>query len=345
MITRQSKNTIPRIHKFITNEQGENYWFNGCGRYVMSALGEKDYDYEFFAGLTGDVFAQVYAYDHFRGNSITDYMLSEGQSSFMEEIFAKCGYASKFVEEKELKAHKEIYLQMILQYIDKGIPVICNLKIMGHTAWIVFVGYEEYGKTLLLMTDNMTEPERVSSEVVFCENSEDEVGSCRGLVFIGEKKSQKDLAQIYRDIIINLPQLLTTRTANYCFGALAFRAWADEIESGRYDHMTPGEFDSWPMYVNYVCVLATNACCCHEFLNRAQKLNPDFTFIGRLHQIYYQMQQMWGKDPAGLEAIGGGFHITLEVLQNRTQRARIAAKIREFADCADEVVRILKEEL
>ena len=47
MTTKQSNNKIPKIHKFITNEQGENYWFNGCGRYVMNALGEKDYDYEF----------------------------------------------------------------------------------------------------------------------------------------------------------------------------------------------------------------------------------------------------------------------------------------------------------
>ena len=66
MTTKQSNNKIPKIHKFITNEQGENYWFNGCGRYVMNALGEKDYDYEFFAGLTGDVFAQIFSYNIFR---------------------------------------------------------------------------------------------------------------------------------------------------------------------------------------------------------------------------------------------------------------------------------------
>ena len=76
MTTKQSNNKIPKIHKFITNEQGENYWFNGCGRYVMNALGEKDYDYEFFAGLTGDVFAQIFSYNIFRGDGVTDYVLS-----------------------------------------------------------------------------------------------------------------------------------------------------------------------------------------------------------------------------------------------------------------------------
>lgn len=345
MITNPRNNSIPNIHKFITSEHGENYWFNGCGRYVMNALGETDYDYEFFAGLTGDVFAQIYAYDHFRGDGVTDYMLSEGQHTFVEEVFDKCGYASTFVREKQLKADKEKYLQMILAQIDKGVPVICNLQITGHTAWIVFVGYEEYGKALLFMTDNMTEPERVSAEDVFCENADEEGGRCRGFVFVGGKKAPRELKRIYRDAIANLPKLLATKTENYCFGASAFRAWADEIESGRFDGMKPEEFDGWFMYSNYVCVLATNGSCCHEFLNRAEKLNPDFTFIEELHRLYRKMQHMWEKDPDGLEAIGGGFNITLETLQDIPRRDKITAKIREFADCADEVLRVLKENL
>lgn len=345
MITKQSNNIIPQIHKFITSEHGENYWFNGCGRYVMYAQGENDYDYEFFAGLTGDVFAQIFTYNQFRGDGVTDYMLSEGQQSFIEDIFNKCGYASTFVQEKQLKANKEMYLQTLLAYIDKGVPVISNLKITGHIKWIVFVGYEEYGKTLLFMTDNMTEPERVSTDDVFCENTDDEGGRSRGFIFVGERKEQKELKQIYRDTIANLPKLLTTKTENYCFGAPAFLAWANEIESGKYDNMKPEEFDRWFMYSNYVCNLATNGSCCHEFLNRAEKLNPDFTFIGELHQLYCKMQQMWEKDPDGLEAIGGGFNITLEALQDKSRRDKIVAKIREFADCVDEVVRVLRENL
>ncbi len=345
MMTKHKSNIIPHIHRFITNELGENYWFNGCGRYVMGALGEPDYDYEFFAGVTGDVFAQIYTYDRFRGDGVTDYLLSDGDPSFIGEIFEKCGYDSLFVAEKELKSHRETYLRKLLTYIDRGIPVISNLIILGHSAWIVFVGYEDDGKTLLFMTDNMTGPERVCAQDVFCETCGGETDESCGFLFVGEKKEQKDLGQIYRNAIINLPCLLTTRTKNYCFGASAFRAWADEIESGRYDAMKPEEFDSWFMYCNYVCVPATNASCCHEFLNRARRFNPDFAFIGQVDQIYAKMQRMWQTDPDGLEAIGGGFNITLEALQDRRRRDRIVAKIREFADCAEEVVRILKENL
>lgn len=30
VMIKQERNLIPNIHRFITNEYGENYWFNGC---------------------------------------------------------------------------------------------------------------------------------------------------------------------------------------------------------------------------------------------------------------------------------------------------------------------------
>lgn len=74
MEVKKSNNIIPVIHPLITMHYGENYWFNGCAKYVMECLGEKDYDYSFFAGLTGDNFAQVYSFDRFRGDGATDYL-------------------------------------------------------------------------------------------------------------------------------------------------------------------------------------------------------------------------------------------------------------------------------
>ena len=68
---KQSNHLIPNIHRLITSEHGENYWFNGCAAYIMESFGEKDYDYEFFAGLTADMFAQHYAFGKFLGEGIT----------------------------------------------------------------------------------------------------------------------------------------------------------------------------------------------------------------------------------------------------------------------------------
>lgn len=353
---------IPNIHRFITSNHGENYWLNGCGRYVMGALGEKDYDYEFFAGMTGDVFAQVFSYDHFRQDCLTDYRLSSGDYSFVLDVFKRCGYAATFVPGTDLRANPKMYLQTLMGYIDRGVPVISNLVINGHNAWIVLVGYEEHGKTLLFMTDNMAEPERVPSADIFTDTSavvqrDDYIGRLvaavntdaawsRGWFFVGEKAEQKDLKQLYRDAIAALPGLLTIKTEAYCSGGEAFRAWAAEIESGKFDSMEPENFEPWLMYSNYVCMLATNGSCCHGFLKRARKLNPDMEYLKEVSRLYKKTRNMWNKQKGrSLEALGGGFNITLETLQDKEKRAKIAAKIRECGDVIDEVVRVLENGL
>ncbi|MEA4889022.1 MAG: MerR family transcriptional regulator [Clostridiaceae bacterium] len=350
IIPKQSNNMIPNIHQLITLHYGENYWFNGSARYVMECLGEPDYDYWFFAGLTGDNLAQVYACDHFRGDGATDYRLSlAGGARFIEDVFAACGYASTFVSINQLTSNKEMYLQTLIAYIDKGIPVILNHwgnKPRSRWGWGVFVGYEDYGRTLLYLTADLTEPERITFADAFPDQLIEGQETCNGWVFVGEKKNNIPLGQIYRQIITAMPDLLTRKTDAYLFGAEAFRAWAHEIESGRFNGLKPEEFDSWPMYTIYVCNLATNSSCCHEFFTRAQKLNPDFTFLEDVDKLYQQMSFLWNnQNGEDLEAIGGGFNITLDALQDQAKRDKIVAKILEFASCMDRVVQILKEHL
>lgn len=342
----KEKNIIPCIRRFVTNELGENYWLHGCLRYVMEALGESDFDYEFFAGFTGDIFTQVYSFDRFRGDCATDYLLSGGEHGFIEDIFARCGYESEFVPQERVKAESRAYLQKILDYIDRGVPVISNLDISGHKQWLVMVGYEDRGETLLFMTDNMTAPEKVTSAEVFAPSAE-EAGWSRGLVFVGEKRGRADLPGLYRRAIEGLPALMRTRRPEYCFGPAAFHAWADDIEGGRYDMLDPEEFerDKWYLYTNYICILATNGSCCHEFLDRAQRLNPDMAWLSELHRLYGRMAYIWEKEPEGLEAMGAGFNITLEVLRDREKRNMAAAKLREYAALEGQVLDILEREL
>lgn len=342
MSTRQSNNIIPNIHRLITDEYGENYWFNGCAKYVMESQNEPDYNYEFFAGLTGDVFTQFYA-PNFRGDSATEYWI---HPELIEGIFETCGYAGSFIPEKQLLANREMHLQTLMAYIDKGIPVI-----RYQWEWAVFVGYEEYGKTLLYITGNNAKPKRVSLEEALPKDgfNDDKREKTCGWFFIGEKKEQKDLAQLYRNAINNLPTLLTTKTDEYCFGAEAFRAWAGEIESGRLagvkiDDMKANKFKKWQMYTNYICNMATNGSCCHGFLKRAMELNPDMQYLEEVSRLYKKTAEMWNnQDGQDLEALGGGFNVTLEVLRDKEKRSKIANKIREAADCIDEVVRVLQK--
>ncbi len=342
MVTSQSNNVIPNIHQLITMHYGENYWFNGCAKYVMECLNEPDYDYWFFAGLTGDNLAQVFAYDRFRGDGASDYLT--GQSArFVEKVFDACGYASTFVNAKSIQSNRTMYLQTLISYIDKGIPVI-----RYHMGWGVFAGYEDYGKVLLYMTADKLEPERIPFEDVFTKHGgfyDEQAGDLGfGWLFVGEKKWHVELKQVYRDIIRNMPKLLTTKTDGYCFGPEAFRAWAAQIESGKFDNMKPEELDGWDMYKIYVCNLATNGSCNETFFKRAMELNPDLTFLDEISKLYRQTGRLWNdQNGEDLEAIGGGFNVTLGVLQDRDKRDRIVAKILEFADCMDRVLAVLNE--
>lgn len=350
MAAKQSNNRIPIIHQPITMRYGENYWFNGCAKYVMECLGEKDYNYSFFAGLTGDNFAQVYSYGCFRGDGATDYYLSDkGNNDFIEDIFAACGYASTFVTVKQLIKNKEMYLQTLIAYIDKGIPVIFNHWgniPRNRWGWGVYVGYEDFGKTLLYLNAEMTEPDKISFDELFSDELSDGQEACNGWIFVGERRKNVKLADIYRNRISTLRQLLTTKTEGYCFGAEAFRSWAADLEKGKFDGMKPEEFDDWPMYTIYVCNLATNSSCCHNFLNKAQELNPEFKFLEEIRGLYEKMRFMWNEQSGeDLEAIGGGFNITLKALQDEQRRSRITAKIREFAECTDKVLEVLKKGL
>ena len=342
MITKQSNNIIPVIHRLVTNEYGENYWFNGCAKYVMECLGESDYDYWFFAGITGDVFTQHYTYTKYAGDALTSYMTEENMggkpAQYTDEIFAKCGYAATYVSMKDLRKNTEMYLNTLTSYIDKGIPVITWAAKSG-----VWVGYEDYGKILLLITGNNDQPERIPIEKALegWTNTDWALQSDGGWIFVGEKKENIPLAQIYREAIKAIPQHMRIKTDTHCFGSEAFRAWAKDIENGKFDGMKLEEFDTWSYYTNYVCVLATNGSCCHEFLKRSRELNPDMGFLEEISRLYENTKMMWNE----LENIGAGFNITLEALQDKEKRATIAEKIREFADVMDEILRILRENL
>ena len=70
------------------------------------------------------------------------------------------------------------------------------------------------------------------------------------------------------------------------------------------------------------------------------------TFLGDISKLYRRTGEIWNNDNGNdLEALGGGFNVTLEALQNPEKRTKIAARIRECGDIMDEVVRIINENI
>lgn len=346
MFTKQSNNLLPNVHRLITSEFGENYWFNGCARYVMESLGEfheePDFGYWFFAGLTGDVLAQVYSYGDYMGEAVSSCMFQLEGGRYLEKIFDKCGYSSTFIPDSQLASNQEMYLQTLTAYIDKGVPVIAVTH--GGPPWGVYVGYEEYGKVLLFITGDNAEPERVPIDQAI---GSDSPHNAKGWLFAGGKKCPVDIKQLYRDAVMDMPRLFTMKTEQFCFGPEAFRAWADQITSGKLDHMAPEEFeDGWGVHVSNVCNMATNGSCAFSFLERAQEHNPDFTFLQDVRKQYGRIAQIWNHDNGNdLETLGGGFNVTLQALQDKGRRGKIAGKILEAAGCMDRILLILEENL
>lgn len=339
MFSGHCSNQIPNIHRFITSEHGENYWFNGCARYVMEALGEfkqePDFGYWFFSGLTGDILTQVFSYDDYMGECVSACRYRYEGGKYLESIFDQCGYESSYVPQAQLKANKDLYMTKLMEHIDKGIPVIC---IANHwPPWCLYVGYEDHGQKLLMLTDNLTEPKCISADAVFDDHPDS------GWVFIGAKKGAIELQKAYRDALAAIPQLFSMKNEKYCFGAEAFYTWADRIESGYFDQIQPTAFRKWEMYTSNICNMATNGCCAVWFLKRVKQLNPQLQFVDEIIHQYEQIALIWERDDGkDLEAIDAGFNITLETLKERSKRMIIANRLREAGDCLSRVNQIIR---
>ncbi|MDR1692315.1 MAG: hypothetical protein LBR72_03065 [Oscillospiraceae bacterium] len=76
-------------------------------------------------------------------------------------------------------------------------------------------------------------------------------------------------------------------------------------------------------------------------------MNPDMVYLEEVSKLYRRMAEMWGgeinrDDPDSLEALGGGFNVTLEALQDKEKRGKIVRKIREFAEVSDQIIRLIR---
>ncbi len=323
----RASNRVPIQHRLSTFHDGENYWFNGCMKYLFECLGKPEFDYWFFSGVTGDNLAQVFSFDRFRGDGAADYLRGP---DFVKKIFGICGYDCTYVDAQALAKDKWNVVRRAMEMIDQGRPVITYQMQKG---WRVIVGYERYGRTLLLRAEDHEEPDALSADEI----ADD------AWIFVGEKLRDVDEARIYRDAVMDIPRLLTVRTEDYCFGPAAFRAWANEIEAGRFDGMREADFDQWRTYNIYVCCLATNGSC-RAFLERAYEKNPDLTFLADVIGEYALQARLWS-EPGGLESLGGGFNVTLGVLQDAQKRAAVAAIIRACADSAQRVLEAVRTAL
>ena len=333
IMQKQSNNMISELHNLVTWHYGENYPFNGCMQFIMEKIGRHDLaNYWLFAGISGDSFTFCYGNNGEYNDCLS---VVTGGPTFINDIFESIGYEHTYITKDQINSKKELFLGTVMNYIDNGTPILVRYAASKHGNYQVICGYENNGKTLLFLDGDSSVPAKLDTT----QEIQDD------WIFIGNRKKDIDIAKLFKESVLRIPQWLTMpeNGTGVSFGARGYNKWADDIENGRYNSLTSESFEGWRDYTIYVCNLATNCGGSKYFLDKAYELNPDLSFIPEIIKAYYhagsnQPGELWYE----LENLGGGFNVTLEILQDKEKCKTISDKVREIGACMEKVLRIMK---
>lgn len=329
-----TRKLIPNVEKLYENP-AENYMFPSCMHSAMGALGEnKAFDFLFFAGVTGDLFTQLWLSPKWQYND------SYSQTCHhtllpIRNAFSACGYDYEYVPKNEIQKNKTKYIQKIVESIDKGIPVL-TFGIVGPPTCSIILGYDENGSVLIGWSQFTDEPhpdsdgphvEYVSDNYFQKRNG---LEKSDALIFIGKKRYTSSIADGIRSSIQNIPDYLTLpATERIVFGEQAFNAWADSLldDSCFQDESTlAAPLDT---YGSCIVQIGTNMHYMEQYLDRASNLCPDLSLlIDNLRKAYQDVKYSLGK----LTDFQGGYFFDKDrsALLRKDFRIELSELIREL---------------
>jgi len=335
-------NQIPEIRELFEGMKGHNFALPDCVKFIMECLGHGDRpDYWDIAAITGDTVAQVYNRNE---STRCDYSVSGylAGREHVEYVFNAMGYDIEYVTADKVNADWETYRAKVVEYIDNGIPVLAVTNINYIPQWdsdvgtyCLAVGYMNGGDSLQLLVGG-TVP------IIYPVSGTSKLD----LVFVGERTHEVSLEEIYVSAIKKLPHWLTMPERDgMFFGAAAFRAWADDVEAGRFADLN---IDMWANYGVYVCNLATSAGgMTGGAIGCLAETSPLYT---DLESINEQIDMLMGEWANGicfiwneLEELGAGMHTNSEPMNDEAKCAEIAAVLRDYADRIDQALVLIEE--
>ncbi len=339
-----NKNMLANIRPLIEGMKGHNYALPDCVKYIMEHVGAHEkLDFWTIAAITGDAVAQVYNHNV---TTSCEYCISGYLSGpeLISHVFGTLGYDHEYAAAGQIAADKARYTRIITEYIDNNVPVIVITNLNDIPAWesdvgthCLIVGYENCGEILKLLVGDMHTIDYNINEGKL------------DLVFVGEKRREVGLEEIYKNIIKKMPYWLTLPERNgMFFGAAAYRMWADDIESGRFVNEA---LPMWENYGVYVCNLATSGGEPTYIFKKLADLNPAYKELA----LYGERIQtlLPAESPTGgrnllwikLDELGGGMDMSVvkATMRDKEKRTKVADALRDYAKRLDEALVLIQE--
>ncbi len=322
------------LNQFTTWEHGENFTFSACMKQLMECLGgnRELYTYGFFAGLSGDDFVMCYGGDNGQYNDCVS--ACEETDTFLRRTLGRIGLPFSFVPSKTWREDMENIKIRIRKFIDKGIPILVKGEEKDKSYSLLFA-YDQDGE-VFTTTCGASEAGTPSGL--------QETSYILGLnnlsfIFIDSLPHIEDLALVYRESILQLPDLMRGRAEpGVTFGADAYINWANDLLGGRYAGCTAESFRKWEDWSIYICNLATNARHGWDFIAKAYVYNPDLPNILHLIALLDRNEEVWDY----LEDLGFGFNIKADAFGDKEKCALAANAILKLAKTNEDIIRLFE---
>lgn len=346
-----TRKMIPNIEK-IYETKTENFMFPSCMRSVMNALGEdKGFDFLFFAGVTGDLFTQLWIEPKWQYNDSYS-QVCHHTAVPVHTAFMACGYDYEYVPKAEIQRNKLKYIRKITQSIDNGVPVL-TFGIAGPPVCSIIFGYDENGDVLIGWSQFTDEPHPESGgphEECMAENyfqKRNGLENSDALVFIGnKKKTPPSIAASIRSslenipVLFNLPQTKGLYSQQVVFGKQAFDAWSNSLLDDscfQDESMLAAPLDT---YMSCIVQAGTSLHYIQEYLSRAADLCPDLSAMAKgLKEAY----QAIGDAFEQVVQFQGGyfFEADRKALLNKDFRVGLSKRIARLGECYGKAAGVL----
>jgi len=334
---------ITHTRKLCDGNQGHNYELVDCIKLILECKGQEHKpDFWDIAALTGDGVAQVYSRNPATGCEycVSGYLAGPEHIKY---IFDALGYDHEYVTAAQLGADNTVYMQKIVASIDNNIPVLVKTNLHNIQGWqsdvgthCLITGYEHSGQIIKLLVG---EAEETIDCILTGKNKLD-------LIFIGDRQRNVTLELLYQEAASKTLHWLTLPELDgVFFGAAAFRAWADDIDAGRFED---SNLPLWGNYGVYVANLATSGEAPTYIFETLANISPAHAELAALSEKFQKTlhpETQEGNLWARMEALDAGMDMdkVRATMRNKEKRAKVAALLRDYAENLDRAVEMLKQ--